>query len=220
MKYLSLLLLATFLFACQAANNTSTPGSQDTASASVSDLLKQYKPIKADTLSIESQYEEEAEKGWAYEGALLDTTFLRLFPSEFQQEGGQFYACYKFNLDANTIGLITRTPSEYSSTSIKLFAWHKQNNKITFETELAEIFGDAGDILNKSSLLYHTPDSGWRGILEKYEYSENMEDTTAAELESYDYYHFKWNGQRIDTISTDSSALVETFKKMSPQKTK
>lgn len=153
---------------------------------------------------------------WKYQGNLIDTSLLHLLTPDYMGHEPLFYACYKFDLDNNTIGLITRTPSEYESSSIKLFAYHKKTNTMTFETELAENWGDAGDALNKSSWLFRAHGSGWLGIIEQFNYSEDLEDTTVPISETYDYYHFKWNGSKIDTTSTDSSALVEIFKKMSP----
>lgn len=222
MKYLAFILFIG-LTACQFSSGKQPATITDTRDSvsvpALNQLLKLYKNINSDTLEVAPQ-PGEATTSWKYSGTLIDTALLALLPVELRAYEPFFYACYKFDLDANTIGLITRTPSEYESSSIKLFALHKKTNTITFETELADSWGDAGDAVSISSWLYRNKESHWMGILEKFNYSEDIEDSTAPVSETYDYYHFKWNGNRIDTISTDSSALVEVYKQISPEKKK
>jgi hypothetical protein len=223
MKYLAFILFIG-LTACQFSSSKQPAAAitdirDSVAGAHINQLLKLYKNINADTLEIYPQ-PGEATTPWKYSGTLIDTALLALLPVELRSYEPFFYACYKFDLDANTIGLITRTPSEYESSSIKLFALHKKTNTITLETELADHWGDAGDAVTKSSWLYRNQQRGWLGILEQFNYSEDIEDSTAPISETYDYYHFKWDGNRIDTISTDSSALVSVYKQISPEKKK
>jgi len=224
MKYLSLLLLAS-LAACTGISSkervtTTSTGDNVASQPDIHHLLKLYKTVSRDTLTVESPVDTQ-NPALPFHGVLIDTTLLLLFPEDFRHQDNVF-ACYQFPLDDNTIGLVTRTPSEYESSSIKLFAWHKKTNTMSFETELAEMWGDAGDSMSKSSWLYRSRDSGWQAILEYYQASESgyPADTTVAALESYDYYHLKWNGQRLDTISSDSSALVEVYKTLGSGKKK
>ena len=210
------LILCTCLLACHFPPGTQSANGNTVADAPVNKLLNLYKPAGVDTLAVESG-NVAADGSWKYRGTLIDTPLLQLLPKEFHDQLPQFYACYQFNLDTNTIGLITRTPAEYGSSSIKLFAYHKQTDIITFETELAEAFSEAGNAVTKSSWLYHPPDSAWLGILENFESSANDEDAAANNYEVYDYYHLRWNGNKIDTTSTDSSALVEIFRQISPE---
>lgn len=222
MKYYVLLLFIG-LAACQSASNQQNPNtlltSDTVAKSDINQLLKLYQPLIGDTVEVDNKA-EAADTKWRYQGTLIDTLLLKLLPTYAEGYEPFYYACYKFDLDANTVGLITRTPSEYESSSIKLFAWHKKTNTITFETELAESWGDAGDAMRKTSWLYHHQQSGWMGILEQFNYSEDLEDTTAPISETYDYYHFKWANNRIDTISRDSSALVAMYNLISPKKEK
>lgn len=215
MKYVCLI-LCTCLFACFPPGEQNETGHAD---ARINKLLSLYQPAGSDTLAVESG-NVAADGSWKYRGTLIDTALLQLLPAQFHDQLPQFYACYRLNLDANTIGLITRTPSEYGSTSIKLFAYHKQTRNITFETELAEAFSEEGSAVTKSSWLYHPADSGWLGILENFASSANDEDAVASNYEAYDYYHLRWNGHKMDTTSTDSSALVEIFKQLSPEEKK
>lgn len=223
MKCLSLILL-TGLSACHfsSGNNNikaTTPDTMATAVNRIDDLLKLYTELKHDTVEIATAGNDSTNT-WQYQGTLIDTSLLHLLTPDYIDRDPLYYACYKFYLDNNTIGLITRTPAEYESSSIKLFAYHKKTNTVTFETELADHWGDAGDALTKSSWLFRSAGSNWLGITEQYNYSEDPEDSTVPITETYDYYHFKWSGSKIDTTSTDSSALVEIFKKMAPVRIK
>lgn len=222
MKYLAFILFSG-LTACQFSSGKQSVTTTDTrdsvSSPDINRLLKLYKTFNSDTLEIDSKPGEEVTH-WKYRGILIDSSLLRLLPVSTDRYEPFFYACYKFDLDANTVGLITRTPSEYESSSVKLFAWHKKTNVITLETELADSWGDAGDAVSKSSWLYRNQQRGWMGLIEQFNYSESIDDTTLPISETYDYYHFKWNGNRIDTISTDSSALVEIHKQIAPPEKK
>lgn len=208
MKRIPLLLLLAF-----GACHLSTDKKHITASADIQLLLDRYADLKTDTLLIATPGNLE-DASSVYHGKLIDTALL---PPEFEPSSDPYYACFKFNLDNNTIGLITRCPDEYASSSIKLFAYHRQDNTITFETELANTWGDAGDFLDKSSILYRTTGKDWMGIIENYVGSEaSPADSTTLGFESFDYYHVKWERQRLDTISRDSSALTDIFRKISP----
>ncbi|MBO9728886.1 MAG: hypothetical protein J7623_09640 [Chitinophaga sp.] len=222
MKYYVLLLFIG-LVACKTSSNKQDPHtlltSDTLAKPDINQLLKLYQPLMGDTIEIDNQRENERAK-WRYQGTQIDSILLNLLPTYYEGQEPLYYACYKFDLDSNTVGLITRTPSDYESSSIKLFAWHKKNDTITFETELAESWGDAGDAMTKTSWLYHHQQSGWMGILEQFNYSEDLNDTTAPISETYDYYHFKWANNRIDTISRDSSALVAIYNQIAPKKGK
>ncbi|MDR6566090.1 hypothetical protein [Chitinophaga ginsengisegetis] len=221
MKYLPFLLLL-FLSACigiTRQQNVTATAVRDTISPDISSLINLYQTFEQDTLEIlPGAYGDPG--SWHFGGTAIDSQLQPLLSDRMYNKDYLFYACYKFNLDPNTIGLVTRAPSEYESSSVKLFAYHKQTNTITFETELAEEFGDAGDVLIKNSWLYHSPDSSWRVILENFSSSQygTPEDTVATE--SYDYYHLSWNGNKIDTVSTDSSALVRVYKTMTPVRKK
>lgn len=215
MKYLPFLLLL-FLSACidtAHQQSVTVTAVRDTISPDINSLINLYKTFEQDTLEVLPGAYGDPDT-WHFKGTAIDSLLQPLLSDRSYNEDYLFYACYKFNLDPNTIGLITRAPSEYESSSVKLFVYHKQTNTITFETELAEEFGDAGDVLIKNSWLYHSPDSSWQMILENFNSSQygTPEDTVA--VESYDYYHLTWNGNKIDTVSTDSSALVQVYKTM------
>lgn len=208
MKRIPLLLLLAF-----GACHLSTDKKHTTTSANIQLLLDRYADLKTDTLLVATPGNLE-DASSVYHGKLIDTALL---PPEFGPSSYPYYACIKFNLHNSTIGLITRCPDEYALGSIKLFAYHQQNNTITFETELANTWEDAGDFLDKSSILYRTAGKDWMGIIENYEGSEaTPADSTTLGFESFDYYHFKWEHQRLDTVSRDSSALTDVFRRILP----
>jgi hypothetical protein len=221
MKYLPFLLLLSLSACVYIARQHSVTVTvvPDSISPDINSLLKLYEAFEQDTLEVLPGAYGDPDT-WHFGGTPIDSQLQPLLSDRSYNKDYLFYACYKFNLDTNTIGLVTRTPSEYESSSVKLFAYHKKTNTITFETELSEEFGDAGDVLIKKSWLYHSPGSGWRVILESFSSSQygTPEDTVA--VESYDYYHLSWDGNKTDTISTDSSALVQVYKTMAPVKRK
>lgn len=219
MKYLPVLLLLS-LFSCidtARQQHVTVAFVPDTIPADIKSLLNLYQTFESDTLEILPASSGDTDS-WRFKGIAIDSQLQPLLSDRSYDKENLFYACYKFNLDTNTIGLITRTPSEYESSSIKLFTYSRNTRTISFETELAEEFGDAGDVLIKSTWLYHSPDSGWRAILENFNASRYGAPGDTVAVEYYDYYHLTWNGSKIDTINTDSSALVQVYQRMKPQK--
>ena len=114
-------------------------------------LLTKYKDISFDTLKVFST-EDPDNKLYMYKGIKLDTTDVLLFPKsiaeQYLDDDGCF-ACFKFLIDNSRIGLITRTPSTYASSSIKLLILDIPKDTITEIIELGETFGDAGDMAIK-----------------------------------------------------------------------
>ncbi|RFS23496.1 hypothetical protein DVR12_10815 [Chitinophaga silvatica] len=153
--------------------------------------------------------------GWAFSGTPISPLLRQFLPEEITKNETSF-ACYQFRLDDNTIGLITRVPSVYDATSINLSAYHKNSKKITFEAELSETFGDAGDVMSKSTILYRNAAKKWEAILEYYESHEELEEDTNTQSNTYTaYYQYRWNQQKFDTIGFDSSKLAPLFTNMS-----
>ncbi|WP_436485765.1 hypothetical protein [Chitinophaga sp. ARDCPP14] len=144
MKYLPFLLLLFFSACIYSArqHNTTVTIADDTIPSDIDSLIHLYKAFEQDTLEILPGAFGDPDT-WHFKGTAIDSQLQPLLSDRRYNEDYLFYACYKFNLDANTIGLVTRSPSEYESSSVKLFAYHKKTKTITFETELAEEFGDA-----------------------------------------------------------------------------
>ena len=118
MKYSSIAFII-LLLACNQTTNSS-----ETRTSKYSRLLSKFQEISFDTLEVYSMG-DGAEKNYKYNGVQLDSLDAILFPADiakrhFSDPPGLF-ACYKFKIDSFKTGLITRTPSEYYPTSIKLF---------------------------------------------------------------------------------------------------
>lgn len=63
------------------------------------------------------------------------------------------FAVAKLPLPAQKTGLLTRVPSEYYPSKIILFVFDDQTGQVTSTCEVAETFGDAGDIYVRTSNL-------------------------------------------------------------------
>ena len=178
-------------------------------------LIKLYKEIKFDTLKVISESKK-------YEGRDIPRTLAVLFSKDLEPSKNKniswYYACYKFKIDNVKIGLITRTPSEYASTSIKIFVLDTVKNKIENSFELAESWGDAGAswivdswlIKQKNILIY-------RQILETWDH--NADDSSYNQIDSKYYYHLiQLKNNRFDTLAISKLKLEKTFKKLNNKK--
>jgi hypothetical protein len=94
-------------------------------------LLSKYRNNSFDTLRVYSPEELTGE----FKGVELDSADAILFPDDIAQQHFSdtpgLFAVYKFEVDSNRLGLITRTPSEYVPSSIKLFFFDKAKDTIT-----------------------------------------------------------------------------------------
>src|SRR6478735_1302241 len=110
-------------------------------------FIAQYKEINIDTFRVYSTADILSDT-FKFKGVLIDTSFVKQFPERltfnFQYER-EYYACFKFSIDSNRIGLITRTPGDYSPSSIKLLVFDKQKDSLVDFFELADNWHDAED---------------------------------------------------------------------------
>ena len=151
MKYSSIAFII-LLLACNQTTNSS-----ETRTSKYSRLLSKFQEISFDTLEVYSMG-DGAEKNYKYNGVQLDILDAILFPADiakrhFSDPPGLF-ACYKFKIDSFKTGLITRTPSEYYPTSIKLFIYESSKDTLEEFSELAESIGDAGALRDVNSWLF------------------------------------------------------------------
>jgi hypothetical protein len=214
MRYL-FFVVAILLFSC----NQSTENKIESTKKSPSEftnLLSKFKNISFDTLKVNSS-NEESDSAWKFNGTELDSTDAKLFPLEipegFFNESGLF-ACYKFNIDSDRIALISRTPGEYVSSSIKLFIYQKSLDKITDYTELADSWGDAGDWRTLDSWLFIDNNKNLHSFTwEQVGHDNSVENEKDTTTELYNYYYLiDLSKQPIDTISKDSVQLSKLFK--------
>lgn len=178
-------------------------------------LLTKYKDISFDTLRVFSSGELESNK-YKFKGTQLDSADVLLLPialaEQYINDNG-YFACYKFSIDSTRMGLITRTPSTYEPSSIKLLILDRQNDTITDFMELAETFGDAGDMAEKISWLFKDNNKKYKSFMwveESHDNSvENEKDTT---LQTWNYYYLlDLSKAKVDTVSKDEKKLLTQF---------
>lgn len=178
-------------------------------------LLAKYKDISFDTLQVFSS-EELENRQYKFKGKQLDSADVSLFPKELSEQyvnDNGFFACYKFTIDSNRMGLITRTPSTYESSSVKLLIFDKQQDAVTDFIELAETFGDAGDMAEKTSWLFKDNEKEYKTftwVEERHDNSVDDEKDTTVQTWNY-YYLLDISKSNVDTVSKDEKELLKRF---------
>ncbi|MDF3026116.1 MAG: hypothetical protein K0S23_423 [Fluviicola sp.] len=180
------------------------------------DVLKKFKIISFDTLKVFYDYENNL-----FEGKELTSQEAKFLPMEiYHNYNGQLsgvFACYQFEIDSTRIGLIARTPSEYESSSVKLFIFDTERDKAEKNyIELGQTFGDAGDGLYKASWLFKTKKKEIHSLGYRYQsYDHSVDDPSDSVVEEWrDYYLINCMSRKMDTISTDEAQLKKRFKKV------
>jgi hypothetical protein len=217
MKYL-IIFLTFILFSCNdQSNNIKREIERPKIESKFENLLKKYKSINIDTLVIYSMFDDKK-----FEGIRINRLEGKLFPKEIIEQNFinhelDIFACYKFNIDTSKIGLITRTPSMYSPTSIKLFIYDINLDAITKYIEVAETWGDAGDSMEKKSWVILNKNK-FKILIEKIEktdhraYSEDENDTI-IEIWKY-YYLVEIKKSKFDTINKNGKYLMKKHFKL------
>lgn len=202
--------IVIFIFLFWSCGSHKSPA--DPAKKRRDDFLAKFKNKAFDTLYVYSPGSDTGEYG----GLKLDSADAVLFPTEIAQahfnDPPGLFAVYKFPLDKQFIGLIARTPSMYYPTSIKLFLYDSVKGQITTYTELAETWGDAGDVLEKSSWIFRNrgKTQAFVSTTEIHDHSvEDEKDTTVERMEFY--YVIDLSRHRIDTMNADQQALRSQF---------
>jgi hypothetical protein len=216
MKKELLYLLIVTLFSCDQGQKTDTTVDIKKESK-FKKLLSKFKDVSIDTLKVYSpEYSSEKLTG-EFIGTELDSTDAILFPNDIALQHfidmPGLYAIYKFQLDSNTLGLITRTPSEYFPSSIKLFYLDRKKDSITSYLELADSWGDAGDYMSKESWLFKDSLQKFHAftwVMEGHDNSvDNEKDTTTQEWNYY--YLLDISKPKVDTIIKDEKKLIKKF---------
>ncbi|WP_205509229.1 hypothetical protein [Longitalea arenae] len=184
-------------------------------------LFELYPNIAIDTLWVYSPDDSLT----AYNGRAIDSLNARFFPMEMAQqhfnEPGLF-AVYKFAIDNNRLGLLTRTPSEYVPSSIKLFIYDKRNDSLTSYIELGERWGDAGDWMIKNSWLFRDSRNRLQALIHVTQGHDNSvddpSDTTTVEEDLYTLLDL--SKDQIDTIFAEQQKLPASYKQIISKKTR
>jgi len=184
-------------------------------------LLVQYNNIRVDTLLVYSP--ENNTDDW--NGRPLDSMNALFFPEDMAQrhfsEPPALFATYKFAIDNNRMGLITRTPSEYAPSSMKMFIYDQRKDSLTSFLELGELLGDAGDVLIKKTWLFR--DSAQRlfaltNETQKYYHSADNPKDTTVDLNEY-YSLIDLSKDNIDTLFNHQEKLPAQYKSILENKT-
>lgn len=185
-------------------------------------LLVQYSNIAIDTLWVYSPNDSTS----VYNGRAIDSLNALFFPSDMAQqhfnEPPSLFAIYKFAIDTNRLGLITRTPSEYVPSSVKLFFFDKKKDSLTSYVELGESWGDAGDYMIKNSWLFRDSSNHLYALIDVTQGHDNSaddpKDTTIVEKDYYTLLDL--SKPRIDTIFEDKGKLPRQYQSIVRKKAK
>jgi len=209
-----LLLLLLPIFSCHNPSNTD-PIHEDATPSKYKHLLSQYKQLSFDTLKVFAVSNPDS-IGYRFRGKRLDSADIALLPQEIlHSEFGyrKLYACYVFNTDGPTVGMITRVPAEYNSNTLKLLIFDTLQGTITDVVELASDWGDAGDYSYKNALLVAN-----KGLLKLFiDYTEGHdsdEENDSSVYRKTNFYQLGLKNGRCDTMARNTEALIAIFKNM------
>ncbi len=224
-QFILLSLLAAFLTACgsdlapkketmeeealQVVDSSSIKKTNDFES-----ILRKYKTISFDTLKVEYADDENDKRFLGKELTLKEARTLPIGLTEnyFGKLSG-VYACYQFQIDSSRLGLITRIPSEYESTSIVLLVFDLQKNK--FQNEyfyLGSVNGDAGEISVRISWLFRAKNKQLQSFVYDYQSFHEIDDTLTTE--SRDYFLVDCMKPTFDTLSGNQTQLKKRFRNL------
>ena len=177
-------------------------------------IISLFPEISFDTLNVFSWSDVDDPK-YKYKGILLDSTRLKLFPEylNFTYEASQpMCMCYRFKLDKINTGLIMRTFSEYVSSKIQLFIYDQKMDSIYYERDLAENFGDGGEVFLQESWLYFSTNKKIMCFTEETNLYYNSVDNPADTSVEHSSYYKLVELLSPDTIRTIDKNIINRFK--------
>jgi hypothetical protein len=157
-------------------------------------LLSKFKEISTDTIKVFSSLDFD-DNGYRFKGILLDSSDVHLLPHEIAKTyfgDRRFYACFKFSMDDTHTGLILRTPSMYTPSSLKLFVLNTSTNKILDAyIELAETVIQLVEYWDKKTFIVSYKKSPTTFLM----WEHQNEDTTEI------FYTIRFKDEKFDTVS-------------------
>ncbi|CAN5513243.1 hypothetical protein BH09BAC6_BH09BAC6_10230 [soil metagenome] len=206
MKNISIALLTIFCFGCK----QNVKSKQESRYA---ELLKLYKITTIDTLKVFAANNPDS-AGYEFKGIKLDTASISLLPKQMLKDTVPIYAVYKFAIDSLKTGLITRTPGNNQSSSIKLLIYDKQKDSITDYVELADLPGAGPDAIAKTSWVYKDGNKDAVCFLKEEIYRDNsIEDPKdTVQTKTSRYYSLGFKKTIHDTLDKNAVSLLATFK--------
>ncbi|MDT3402967.1 hypothetical protein [Mucilaginibacter terrae] len=223
MKFLIPVLLAVLLVNCKRpfpkATKVEKPVAKPASAPKVAPpnyikLIDVYVPLKFDTLQVFSSSNLDS-IGYKYRGVQLDSTNAKVLGSNWQNIEN-YYANFKFDIDEYKVGLITRVPSMYESSSITLFIYDKNKKTLIEKLELAENWGDAGAVFEKRSWLFRDSKGRLKCLLHQsyyYDPKVNDEDASTAVDENNDYL-INLQHSVTDTVDRNAKVLFNKMKRL------
>lgn len=163
-----------------------------------------------DTLAISAPNLETGDS--PFMGVPLDSAMIALLPDEISRHDSSF-AIGRFALDAENTALLARVPGEYVPNHVALLVYNHSKRKLYYKGNVAYTWGDAGDWEYKDSWLIRTKDNALHQLTD---FTSGYEIEGAdAELNGYkeetDYYLLDIRSDRTDTLSKDSTVLLQTY---------
>jgi hypothetical protein len=206
MKQCLFILIAVFAFVSCINNSAVVKKSK------FENFIAQYKEISIDTFRVYSTSDTYSDT-FKFKGTLIDTSFIKQFPKRllfnFPQDK-EYYACFKFSIDSNRIGLITRTPGDYTSSSIELLVFDKGQDSIVDCFELADTWYDAEDDSIKVSWIFKDADQSVKTYL--WEHNSSIADEpNAKKITITHYYLVDLSKNKHDTVQTDNASMLNKF---------
>lgn len=218
MRFLSILFIVLIYSACS-ESPVKTEGAEAVPVYTIDSFLAKFTEIEFDSLKVYTTDQVDADTSF-YKGRALDSMdapFIASLYGDMAFESSreylsQFYACYKFKIDDERMGLIVRCPSEYVSSFLEVFEC--KDGKVKHLINLSELWGDAGDVYERCSYLFRAG----KGIgvyqynISSYDHSvEDEKDSTVDEW--YNHYTIRISEGKFDTLSRDTGHYLPYWMK-------
>lgn len=195
------------------------PGTKDSRHQKT---LAYFYNVGIDTLEVGSPRDSAS----LFYGKEIDSSGAMLFPEDIRKQHFNnppgLFGVFKFAIDSNRLGLIARTPSEYESSSMKLFFFDLKKDAITDYFELGETWGDAGDYMEKNAWIFRDSTKHLQTLIWEHQSHDNSVDNPKdTTIETADYYTLlDISTPRIDTLFDRKETLPKQYEQLIKAKQK
>lgn len=116
-------------------------------------FISNFDSLNRDSILVYPRMSSNAsdEPGYPFSGKVLKSVnFKEIDSSRFEhpvKRKMRFYASYNIPLGKDHTGLLLRTPSIYWESAMYLLLWNNKLNKAVDQLQVAEWWGDAGDLV-------------------------------------------------------------------------
>lgn len=218
MRFLSILFIVLIYSAC-----SESPVKNESAEAvpvyNIDSFLAKFTEIEFDSLKVYTTDQVDADTSF-YKGRALDSMdapFIASLYGDMAFESSreylsQFYACYKFKMDEERMGLIVRCPSEYVSSFLEVFEC--KDGKVKHLINLSELWGDAGDVYERCSYLFRAGKGIGVFQYNNSTYDHSVEDENDSTVEAfYNHYTIRISEGKYDTLWSDTGHYLPYWMK-------